>query len=776
MKKINMKTNLNQEKECDLLSVKVDTDFDENFYQNEYPETKNFYQPYCTNHNIDDKYRLFYHYKNYGNNNYKNLLEKNHNIFVPNISKRKPLNKLAIVTSFFNPCEYENIVDNYRKFSNNIKKYADLFPIELSFNENFVIDDENVIRIKGTKQNTLWQKESLLNIAISKLPKEYTDVAWLDCDILFENEDWVQQLYDALNNYKIVQLFNNAHKLDLNNKKHTHPSLISSFPNGEAGFAWAARREILEEIQLLDNQIFGGADYIMSSAFLNKPLMIKNVKTYINNETTTRWIEKATRIVDGSVGHIDSTITHLYHGNEYNRNYTRQYNRKNLIESIDISKDVKKHNDIWTISEKHNEQIFKYFLNRQEDDNIHIQYFLNETFLSYEECIDFYLKYVCDNIMTTSPDLILQVKQKLLDGISQYAQQYSDTYKQNFTETIFTRDLLNNKKSWVCENIPKNRIMSQHTSGSTTGEPFSYYNDTKYFDTVQKISEFDLILKEYGLYNKSLKILNLFNHANNPKPTGFYLKTKNYSSSRFHTYGAAEATTYFVNWDNYMEKPDEWHNKLLDVLQNLELDIVLGSGPVFNILCNYIKKKNFKKHFAFLLSHTTEFPRIRDFQFLKDNGNIAHYCDHMRCYDGGANFFTCKHNTYHLNDNLAWVTQGSDNKLISTDYINIVAPFVNYWNGDLCEIQGGYLLCECGRYYRPFKMLENRPFALKGPTKLTDIKQQISQLSFKGDLIQVQFENLRVKISSSRELENNEKEILQDILKEYQIFWRDTNR
>lgn len=748
----------------------IDDDFDETFYGKEYPATLNFYQPHCSLSGIDDRHRLFYHYKIYGNTNYKNLLEKNYNIFVPKISKRKLFNKLAIVTSFFNPCEYDNIVGNYRKFSAEIKRYANLFPIELSFNNNFIIDDENVIRIHGTKNNMLWQKEALLNIAISKLPKEYTDVAWIDCDIIFENEDWIHQSYDALNNYKIVQLFSNAYKLDLNNNKATCSSLVSSFPNGEAGFAWAARRDVIEEVQLLDNQIFGGADFIMASAFLNKPSIIKNVKTYVNNEITTQWIEKATRIIDGSVGCIDSKIIHLYHGNEHNRSYTRQKYRKNLVESIDISKDVEKNNNIWTISEKHNEKIYKYFLNRQEDDNIHIQDFLKKTFDSYEECIDFYLKYICDNLMTTSPDMILQVKDKLLDGIKKYAQQHSTVYKENSIDSIFTRDLLSNKNSWICKNIPKNRIMNHYTSGSTTGEPFGYYNDSKYFDTIQINSEFDLILKEYDLYNKPLTILNLFKHQNNnPKPKKFFLKTKNYSNSRFHTYGANESTTYFVNWDNYMENPDDWHDQLLSMLQEVEFDIVLGSGPVFNILCRHIKKKNFKKHFAQLLSHTTEFPRIRDFQFLKDNGNITYYCDHMRCYDGGANFFTCKYNTYHLNDNLSWATQGPDNKLISTDYINMVAPFINYWNGDLCEIKDEYQFCKCGRYYRPFRMLENRPFALKGPTKLINIKKQISILAFKNKINQVQFDNLNVNLYVNKKLEDDEINILQDILKDYKI-------
>ena len=67
-----IKANLNREQDLGLLDVKIDDDFDEIFYQKEYPGTKDFYQPCCTNYNIGDKRRLFYHYKTY-NNNYKNL-------------------------------------------------------------------------------------------------------------------------------------------------------------------------------------------------------------------------------------------------------------------------------------------------------------------------------------------------------------------------------------------------------------------------------------------------------------------------------------------------------------------------------------------------------------------------------------------------------------------------------------------------------------------------------------------------------------------------------
>jgi hypothetical protein len=44
---------------------KLDESFDELSYQNIHPETKDFYQPECLENNINDKYRLYFHFKNY---------------------------------------------------------------------------------------------------------------------------------------------------------------------------------------------------------------------------------------------------------------------------------------------------------------------------------------------------------------------------------------------------------------------------------------------------------------------------------------------------------------------------------------------------------------------------------------------------------------------------------------------------------------------------------------------------------------------------------------
>lgn len=394
-------------------------------------------------------------------------------------------------------------------------------------------------------------------------------------------------------------------------------------------------------------------------------------------------------------------------------------------------------------------------------------YFIDNVFLCNDDLFDFYHEKISQRLLFQNPEIIKLITDKLRNNILNFAKKNSKVYENRLS--IFTKKQLQNKKSWVSAGDWSGRLIKQSTSGSTTGEPFTYYNDNKYFDAIQRLSEFDLILKEYNLYNKPLKILNLFKHPYNPKPEGFFVETKNYSRHKFHNYGADNVTTFFVNWDNYIDNPDNWHETFLDFLSNNFFDIVLCSGPVINILTRYIKKNKFNHKFAYLLSHTTEFPRISDFDFLKNNSNIDYCCDHMRCWDGGASFFTCKYGTYHLNDNLAWVTEGPDHKMISTDYFNIISPFVNYWNGDLCEIEDEYKLCECGRHYRPFKMLENRPFALKGPTQLTEIRQQIKELTFKNKIDQVQFENLDVNLYINGILDEPEKEILKNILKDYKV-------
>src|SRR5262245_13466239 len=94
------------------------------------------------------------------------------------------------ITSYFNPARYRKRHSNFQVFRKHLK--APLIAVELSYWEGFELQDEDadiVVRLHGGA--VLWQKERLLNVALKALPETCRKVAWLDCDIIFQSDDWV---------------------------------------------------------------------------------------------------------------------------------------------------------------------------------------------------------------------------------------------------------------------------------------------------------------------------------------------------------------------------------------------------------------------------------------------------------------------------------------------------------------------------------------------------------------------------------------------------------
>jgi hypothetical protein len=312
--------------------------------------------------------------------------------------------KLAVLTTFFNPKNYINLRYNYLKFSEKIKEKADLFPIELSFNGEFFIEDENVIRIEGSQDNILWQKERLLNIALDNLPKEYTNVAWIDCDIIFENENWVDEVNEKLNEYKVLHLFENAKRLDENGKiDRISKSIIRDIKDsntipvnlnkGITGFGWAIRREDIDKIKFLDTQIIGGGDALMFFSFvgLNNTVFHKKMnKEWL--DFYNKWHDKSFSNICLSINNISGDIIHLYHGKMVNRNYNSRYDilsKDKFNPDLDLVVD---NNNLWRFKGDIGRNLEKYFESRDEDDNIIDinEYFDNIYILNLDRRIDRY--------------------------------------------------------------------------------------------------------------------------------------------------------------------------------------------------------------------------------------------------------------------------------------------------------------------------------------------------------------------------------------------------
>ena len=351
----------------------IDPEFDYLFYMESYPDVLPFLLDYCLKHKIDDRHRMYFHWHLYGRTlgrfqNKKELI----NYHKPTLSIRGTKttnNKLAVITPYFNPCGYKSKEKNYTKFASNVNQFADLFPVELSLDGNFFIEHKNAIRIEGNDRNILWQKEALLNIGLKELPKEYHNVAWVDCDVISNPLGLLEKIEHQLQQYKIIQLFLHVYHLQPNFTRNiSTKNRCYCFPGGASGYAWAGRREILDEIKFLDNQVLGMADTIMANTFQNQ-----DFPDYLKHQTDTyNWYHKAKNIVDGSYSYIDTEIDHLYHGQTHNRMYNNRYD--SVLGGHNYQKYIVKQNDVWEWQEDAPQcaynKIKSYFLDRDEDDGL----------------------------------------------------------------------------------------------------------------------------------------------------------------------------------------------------------------------------------------------------------------------------------------------------------------------------------------------------------------------------------------------------------------------
>jgi hypothetical protein len=116
------------------------------------------------------------------------------------------------ITSYFNPAGYQRRYQNYAVFREHLR--VPLVAVELSYGDEFELqrgDAEVVVRLRGS--DVLWQKERLLNVALSHLPPECKWVAWLDCDLVFECADWPAEAVKVLQEAPLCQLYRMLYQL-----------------------------------------------------------------------------------------------------------------------------------------------------------------------------------------------------------------------------------------------------------------------------------------------------------------------------------------------------------------------------------------------------------------------------------------------------------------------------------------------------------------------------------------------------------------------------------
>lgn len=241
---------------------------------------------------------------------------------------------IALVTCFFNPMGYSRPIANYWRFRQALEPYP-LTTVELSYNGSFSIPDS--IRIEGNPHTqVLWQKERLLNHSINQLPASVQNIAWLDCDITFLNPNWIEQTEALLDQYPLVQPFTNCHwlnrnqEIEISRKSVAYAKGYARIGTGKVhpGFAWAARRELLQQWGgLFDSDITGSNDSIMASAVCHEHLRghHDNAPDALRKRIA-QWGSRVQKYLQkGNLAAVSGDVLHHYHGSIANRNYWKRF-------------------------------------------------------------------------------------------------------------------------------------------------------------------------------------------------------------------------------------------------------------------------------------------------------------------------------------------------------------------------------------------------------------------------------------------------------------------
>jgi len=250
---------------------------------------------------------------------------------------------LEFICSYFNFSNSSKIKTNYIEFRKNFP--FDITTVEVALpDQQFFIDDS--IKIRADYSNVLWQKERCLNIAIENLKSHTDSIAWIDTDIIFSNNNLIEDTNKALNRYKVVQLFDKCFERPTVNPYHNNISLGKKIVDNidikfpAIGFCWAFRRDILIEDRLYDLDPVGNSDVLQMLTWMGT----WNHKTIINLNSGYRkefllWAWNSYEKVQGDIGYVPGTIEHLYHGDQYYRQYHKRNDiliRNNFLPSRDL--------------------------------------------------------------------------------------------------------------------------------------------------------------------------------------------------------------------------------------------------------------------------------------------------------------------------------------------------------------------------------------------------------------------------------------------------------
>ena len=295
-----------------------------------------------------------------------------------------PGNPLYVILPYFNFCGFRRRQNLFIEFVHRIARVRGIRVVVVECRGSAPLGRLPVWKhIRVDTECFIWIKENLVNIGVSVLPSCWRRVAWIDADLAFLNENWVDCTHDALDVYDIVQLFQTAIHLGPNGEPiKTDRSFGYMYRNGgkpysktdkygfwHPGYAWACTRQAYEKMGgLLDWAILGSGDRHMALALIGH--VEDSAPGNIHPSYKNLLIEFQNKIKTLQIGWVPGTIVHHWHGSLENRKYRERWDiltKLGYNPEVDIGYTRRGLIQLTPNGDRFQNEIKKYFQERCED-------------------------------------------------------------------------------------------------------------------------------------------------------------------------------------------------------------------------------------------------------------------------------------------------------------------------------------------------------------------------------------------------------------------------
>lgn len=285
----------------------------------------------------------------------------------------------------------------FNDFSRYLKKFENVVhvAIELSAGKDIITSVHNpyYFQIKGVDK--IWYKENLINIAVNALSTEAKYIAWIDADLIFTRQDWVDAAIKELQSCPIIQLWSTgislgsdhqriyndvisfAHSLTIDDRFKAELISITDESKkvsiGHPGYGWACTREWFNTVGgLPDFCIAGSADSYIARAVIGR--IEDSIYSGMSESWSELLVDFQNRCQDfyktDRINYVKNMVIHYWHGSMENRQYKTRKNilLKHRYDPVHhLIKDAAGLNHFVNVPVEFRQDLEMYFLARNED-------------------------------------------------------------------------------------------------------------------------------------------------------------------------------------------------------------------------------------------------------------------------------------------------------------------------------------------------------------------------------------------------------------------------